>query len=122
MPWFGGAVHCTVWFGWVDGRKCFFIEPHSEERFFARGHLYGADDDVARFALFSRAALEFMLKSGKRPEVIHCHDWETALVPVLLFETYQSLGMERSAGLPHGSQLSPSGRHVGVGAVGGRAG
>ena len=94
VPWFDGAVHCTVWFGWVDGRKCFFIEPHSEERFFARGHLYGADDDVARFAFFSKAALEFMLKSGKRPEVIHCHDWETALVPVLLFETYQSLGME----------------------------
>ena len=35
-----------------------------------------------------------MLKSGKRPEIIHCHDWETALVPVLLFEICQSLGME----------------------------
>ena len=93
VPWFDGAIHCTVWFGWVDGRKCFFIEPHSEERFFARGHLYGADDDVARFAFFSKAALEFMLKSGKRPDIIHCHDWETALVPVLLFETYQPLGM-----------------------------
>jgi starch synthase len=94
VPWFGDAIHCTVWFGWVDGRKCFFIEPHSEERFFERGHLYGSADDVARFAFFSKAALEFMLKSGKRPEIIHCHDWETALVPVLLFETYQSLGMQ----------------------------
>ena len=94
VPWFGGAIHCTVWFGWVDGRKCFFIEPHSQERFFGRGHLYGSDDDVARFAFFSKAALEFMLKSGKRPEVIHCHDWETALVPVLLFEIYQALGMQ----------------------------
>ena len=94
VPWSDGAIHCTVWFGWVDGRKCFFIEPHSEDHFFGRGHLYGADDDVARFAFFSKAALEFMLKSGKRPEVIHCHDWETALVPVLLFEIYQSLGME----------------------------
>ena len=53
-----------------------------------------SDDDVARFAFFSKAALEFMLKSGKRPEIIHCHDWETALVPVLLFEIYQSQGME----------------------------
>ncbi len=94
VPWFSDAIHCTVFFGWVDGRKCFFIEPHSEERFFGRGHLYGSADDVARFAFFSRAALEFMLKSGKRPEIIHCHDWETALVPVLLFEIYQSLGME----------------------------
>jgi starch synthase len=94
VPWFDGAIHCTVWFGWVEGRKCFFVEPHSEERFFGRGHVYGSADDVSRFAFFSRAALEFMLKSGKRPEIIHCHDWETALVPVLLFEIYQSLGME----------------------------
>ena len=34
-----------------------------------------------------------MLRSGKRPEVIHCHHWQTALVPVLLFELYQSQGM-----------------------------
>ena len=93
VPWFTTAVHCTVWFAWVDGRKCFFIEPHSEDRFFERGTLYGCDDDVARFAFFSRAALEFMLRSGKRPDVIHCHDWHTALVPVLLFELYQSQGM-----------------------------
>jgi starch synthase len=23
VPWYGGAVHCTVWFGFVHGRKCF---------------------------------------------------------------------------------------------------
>ncbi len=93
VPWFGGAIHCTVWFGFVEGRKCFFIEPHSQDRFFERGHLYGSADDVLRFAFFSKAALEFMLKSNKRPEVIHCHDWQTALVPVLLFEIYRDLGM-----------------------------
>jgi starch synthase len=93
VPWFSGAVHCTVWFGFVEGRKCFFIEPHCEERFFERGHLYGSSDDVLRFAFLSKAALEFMLKSNKRPDVIHCHDWQTALVPVLLYEIYQQLGM-----------------------------
>ena len=93
VPWFSGAVHCTVWFGFVEGRKCFFIEPHSPDRFFERGHLYGSSDDVLRFAFLSRAALEFMLKANKRPDVIHCHDWQTALVPVLLYEIYQALGM-----------------------------
>ena len=39
---------------------------------------------MTRFAFFSKAALEFMLKAGKRPQIIHCHDWQTALVPVLL--------------------------------------
>ena len=47
-----------------------------------------------RFAFFSKAALEFMLKADKRPDVIHCHDWHTGLVPVLLFEIYRFRGME----------------------------
>jgi starch synthase len=93
VPWYSAAVHCTVFFGFVEGRKCFFIEPHSADRFFDRGHLYGSDDDASRFAFFCKAALEFMLKAGKRPEIIHCHDWQTALVPVLLFEIYQQIGM-----------------------------
>ena len=93
VPWYSGAVHCSVWFGFVEGRKCFFIEPHSQDRFFERGHLYGSADDVFRFAFLSKAALEFMLRSNKRPEVIHCHDWQTALVPVLLYEMYRDVGM-----------------------------
>ncbi len=92
-PWYSGAIRCTVWFGFVDGLKCFFIEPHSADRFCDRGRLYGSHDDVSRFAFFSKAALEFMLKSNRRPEIIHCHDWQTALVPVLLYEIYQHIGM-----------------------------
>jgi starch synthase len=88
VPWAGGAVHCTVWFGYVHGRKCYFIEPHSSDGFFERNSYYGDDDDVTRFAFFCKAALEFMLQAGKRPDVIHCHDWQTALVPVLLRTSY----------------------------------
>ena len=93
VPWYSGAIHCTVFFGFVQGRKCYFIEPHSHDCFFDRGHVYGSGDDDERFAFFSKAALEFMLRSGKRPDIIHCHDWQTALVPVLLYEIYQRIGM-----------------------------
>ena len=96
VPWFGGAIHTSVWFGFVHGRKCFFIDPHSADNFFNRGVYYGHNDDVLRFAFFCRAALEFMLKTGKHPEIIHCHDWQTALVPVMLYEMYQHLGMRHS--------------------------
>ena len=41
VPWHEGAVRCTVWFGYVNGRKCFFIEPHSAAGFFGRDRLYG---------------------------------------------------------------------------------
>lgn len=93
VPWYSGAVHCTVWSGFVHGRRCYFLDPHSSDEFFNRSHLYGSPDDVTRFAFFSKAALEFLLKAGKRPDIIHCHDWQTGLVPVLLFETYQQYGM-----------------------------
>lgn len=89
VPWYGGAIHCSVFCGWVHGRTCFFIQPHSGDNFFNRGYYYGGLDDHMRFAFFSKAALEFLKVSNKRPDVIHCHDWQTGLVPVLLFEIYK---------------------------------
>lgn len=93
VPWYEGAIHCTVYFGLVYDRKCFFIEPHSQDNFFNRGSIYGFNDDVLRYAFFARAAVEFLWKAGKHPDIIHCHDWQTALVPVYLYEIYQHLGM-----------------------------
>ena len=93
VPFYDHSVHCTVFFGFVHGRKCFFIEPHSNRNLFNRGIFYGHHDDPERFAFFSRAALEFLLKAGKRPDIIHCHDWQTGLVPVLLYDIYKNLGM-----------------------------
>jgi len=93
VPWDGGAIRCTVWFGFVHGRKCFFVEPHAWQAFFNRGTYYGFYDDAQRFAFFSKAALEFLLKSGRRPDIVHTHDWHTALVPVLLYEIYAGAGL-----------------------------
>src|SRR6266568_1627293 len=97
VPWYDGAVRCTVWFGYANGRKCFFIEPHSAADFFGRDRLYGYGDDAERFAFFSKAALEFMLRADKRPDVIHCHDWQTGLVPVLLYEQYGAVMPDQRA-------------------------
>lgn len=54
---------------------------------FDREGLYGTSDgdypdNAWRFAVFSRAALEYIRVRGKRPSVIHAHDWQTGLVPV----------------------------------------
>jgi starch synthase len=94
VPWDGGRVHCSVFCGWVHGQLCFFIQPHSEQNYFNRGHYYGALDDHMRFVFFSKAALEFILASNKRPDVIHCHDWQTGLIPVMLYEMFAHTGME----------------------------
>src|SRR6516164_10201310 len=68
VPWFNYQIHCSVYFGRVHGRKCFFIDPHSRENFFNRGAYYGFPDEHMRFAFFSKAALEFLHRSGKRPD------------------------------------------------------
>src|ERR1700734_955411 len=69
----------------VAGVRYFFVDDRG---FFDREQLYGekgADypDNAERFTEFSRVAIEFM-KRVWLPDVIHCHDWQTALVPVLL--------------------------------------
>ncbi len=69
----------------VVGVRYFLV---SDPEFFDRDNLYGDKsgdypDNAERFAEFSRVAIEFA-KRVWLPEVIHCHDWQSALVPVLL--------------------------------------
>src|ERR1051326_3054037 len=93
VPFYQQSIHCSVFSGRMDGLNCFFIEPHSPQNFFDRHAIYGQHDDIERFAFFCRAAMEFMFKTNKHPEIIHCHDWQTGLAPMLLFEMYSRLGM-----------------------------
>ncbi|MCF0148518.1 MAG: glycogen synthase GlgA [Clostridium sp.] len=53
------------------------------EYYFKRCGLYGYYDDGERFAFFSRAVLDFLNLIDWTPDVIHCNDWQTAMVPVL---------------------------------------
>jgi starch synthase len=48
---------------------------------FDREMIYGYEDDVARFTLFSKAAATFGATSGWRPHVVHANDWHTGLLP-----------------------------------------
>lgn len=95
VPWSGNVVHCTVFYGAMQGRACFFIDPHSQEHYFGRNGYYGFLDDPQRFSFFSRAVLEFLQVSGRQPDVIHTHDWQTAMLPVLLCEIYRQQGLAR---------------------------
>jgi starch synthase len=83
----------TVWQGKVENLNVFFIEPHNESAFFSRGTFYDCFDNIDRFTFFSRAALEFLLHSKFKPDVVHCHDWHTALIPVLYHEIFKTFGL-----------------------------
>jgi starch synthase len=93
VPLYEDWVHCDVEQGQADGLTCYFIDPHCPQAFFQRGRVYGEEDDAERFAFFCRATLEFLLKSGHQPDILHCHEWQAGLIPVLLYETYENLGI-----------------------------
>ena len=68
-----------------QGVRYFFV---SDPELFDREQIYGDrngdyPDNAERFTEFSRVAIEFM-KRIWLPDVVHCHDWQAALVPVLL--------------------------------------
>jgi starch synthase len=73
----------------VGGVRYFLVD---DPAYFDRDQLYGIKgsdfpDNAERFAEFSRAAVEFA-KQVWMPDVIHCHDWQTSLVPVFLRSVY----------------------------------
>ena len=75
-------VYCGLFELKLNGVIWYFLD---NEYYFKRGELYGHFDDGERFAFFSRAAAELALTLPDwRPDVIHCNDWQTALVPVYL--------------------------------------
>ena len=76
-------VYCGLFELKRDGVTFWFVD---NEYYFKRHQLYGHFDDCERFAYFSRAVLEATAQLDWAPDVIHCNDWQTALVPVYLLE------------------------------------
>lgn len=84
----------TVWMGWVENLRVYFIDPHHPRHFFDRGCFYGCEDDIERYLYFSRTAMEFLFKQSLHPDVIHIHDWQTGVIPALYKDMYQALGFK----------------------------
>jgi len=61
-------------------------------RYFDRDSLYGYGDDAERFGFFCRAVLEMFDRTGWTPEVIHCNDWQSAMIPTYLRFHYRPAG------------------------------
>lgn len=69
----------------IDGVNFYFID---NERYFNRDGLYGYGDDGERFAFFDFAVLEMLKVINFFPDVIHCNDWQTGLIPFILKNNY----------------------------------
>ncbi|MGI6118853.1 MAG: glycogen synthase GlgA [Bilifractor sp.] len=70
----------------MDGITYYFID--NEEHFGGERPYGGMPWDLEKFAFFSKAALSILPVVDFRPDIIHCHDWQTGLVPVYLHERF----------------------------------
>ncbi|MCP1191011.1 glycogen synthase GlgA [Priestia flexa] len=77
--------YCGIYTLEMNGTQYIFID---NEYYFKRDSLYGHYDDAERFAFFSKAVLEAIPTLVNEPDIIHCHDWHTAMIPFLLRAQY----------------------------------
>ena len=73
--------YCGLFSLEYKGVTWYFVD---NERYFRREQLYGEFDDGERFAFFSRAVMDLLPSMDWMPDVIHCNDWQSALVPIYL--------------------------------------
>ena len=85
--------YCGVFESNHNGVKYYFLD--NEYYFKREGSVYGFYDDAERFAFFSKAVVEMVQYIDFVPEIIHCNDWQTALVPVYLNFFYRNLEQYR---------------------------
>ena len=77
-----------------SGITYYFVD---NEQYFGRDYIYGmGGDEGERFAFFSRAVLEALTKIDFMPDVLHCHDWQTGLIPILLKAQYKHLELYKN--------------------------
>lgn len=72
--------------GKLDSTVPVYMVGH--EQYFGREKVYGYPDDDRRFIFFSRAVLEMLKALDWQPDIIHCNDWHTAIIPNWLKTLY----------------------------------
>ena len=74
-------AYCGLFSLKKDGVTWYFLD---NEQYFGRPELYGCADDGERFGFFSRDVVKMLDHLDFWPDVIHCNDWQTALIPIYL--------------------------------------
>ena len=71
-----------------EGVTFYFVD---NEFYYKRPGIYGYGDEAERFGFFCRGVIEALPLLDFQPDVIHCHDWQAGMIPVLLKAHYQHL-------------------------------
>jgi len=107
----GVSLHVNMGGRYIDAEMWISEKSSSPQAYFidceglyGRPELYGTAagdyrDNALRFAFFSRAVLEACVAMNIRPEVIHCNDWQTAMLPLYLKAFYGKKSLGKTATL-----------------------
>jgi len=78
--------YCGIFKLLRDGVTYYFLD---NEYYFGRDELYGHYDEAEQFTFFSKAIIEMLPLIGFKPDIIHCNDWQTGIVSLLLKANYK---------------------------------
>ena len=84
------SIYCGVFSLEKDGITYYFVD---NEHYFRRDELYGHYDDGERFGYFCRAVVECIPRLDWKPDIVHCNDWQTALISLYLQEDSARISM-----------------------------
>jgi starch synthase len=77
------SVYCGLFRARYRDVDWYFLD---NEYYFHRPELYGYYDDAERFGFFSRAVTEMLPDLSVKPDVVHCNEWQTALIPIYIHD------------------------------------
>ncbi|MCI5631869.1 MAG: glycogen/starch synthase, partial [Bacilli bacterium] len=77
-------THANILHLLKDGVDFYFVEC---DQYFLRDGVYGYNDDEERFCFFSLAVKKAIIHMNLRPDIVHVHDWQAALIPLMLADS-----------------------------------
>lgn len=86
------TLKTQAWSAIIEGCPVILLRPDWDStgsNLFRGRRIYGGSyNEAEAYLYFCRAAMEFVVRSGRRPDIIHAHEWQSAAVPMLFWELY----------------------------------
>ncbi|KAI7731493.1 hypothetical protein M8C21_006294 [Ambrosia artemisiifolia] len=90
----GNWIQTNAYSGLVSDIPVILIEPMNQ--FFKGEDVYGGSyNELEAYLFFSRACLEWMQVTGTQPDIIHVHEWQTGALPLLYWDMYCYLSLQK---------------------------
>lgn len=83
--------YCGIEYKEYDGIPFYFVD---NMYYFNRPNVYGDYDDGEKFSFFSKAVIESIYNIDFKPDIIHCNDWHTAIIPLILKAYHSNLDIK----------------------------